>query len=110
MHPTETAGFPFHLLNPPHQLLRLRTARKLWNVTERHETVTADCYSYTLGPDLLVVMTNRGSNLGNATKTCSVKIPEGSQLMLKGIINLQDVLDSTQVGSWLVGSWLVVGW
>jgi len=76
---------------------RLRTSRKLWNVTERSETVTADCYSYTLGADTLVVLTNRGSNLGNATKTCSMVLPENSQLLAKGLTSLQDVLDATQV-------------
>lgn len=76
---------------------RLRTSRKLWNITERHETVTEDCYSYTLGADTLVVLTNRGSNLGNATKTCSITLPANSQLMRKGLTGVQDVLDFQQV-------------
>jgi hypothetical protein len=76
---------------------RLRTSRKLWNVTERHAAVSADCFSYTLGPDLLVVLTNRGSNLGNATKACSVVLPSSSQLLHKGLAAVQDVLDFTQV-------------
>lgn len=78
-------------------LCRLRTSRKLWNVTERQETVTEDCYSYTIGTDLLVVLTNRGSNLGNATKTCTVTLPASSQLLRKGLTGVQDVLDFQQV-------------
>jgi hypothetical protein len=78
-------------------ICRLRTSRNLWNITERQETVTEDCYSYTVGADVLVVLTNRGSNLGNATKTCSVQLPASSQLMRKGLAALQDVLDFNQV-------------
>lgn len=79
------------------RVCRLRTSRNLWNITERQETVTEDCYSYTVGADVLVVLTNRGSNLGNATKTCSVQLPASSQLMRKGLASLQDVLDFNQV-------------
>jgi hypothetical protein len=78
-------------------LRRLRTSRKLWNITERDESVTEDCYSYTIGSDLLVVLTNRGSNLGNATKTCSITLPANSPLLRKGLTGVQDVLDFQQV-------------
>lgn len=78
-------------------LCRLRTSRNLWNITERQEMVTEDCYSYTVGADVLVVLTNRGSNLGNATKTCSLQLPASSQLMRKGLTAMQDVLDFNQV-------------
>jgi hypothetical protein len=80
---------------------RLRTSRKLWNITERHEAVTEDCYSYTLGTDMLVVLTNRGSNLGNATKKCSIALPASSMLLQRGVAALQDVLDFSQVCSHL---------
>lgn len=67
-------------------------------MTERPETVTADCYSYSVGPDVLVVTTNRGSSPHNADKSCSVVLPEASQLMRNGLAGLQDVLDFKQVG------------
>lgn len=50
-----------------------------------------------MGADVLVVLTNRGSNLGNATKTCSVQLPANSQIMRKGLAGMQDVLDFSQV-------------
>lgn len=46
---------------------------------------------------MLVVLTNRGSNLGNATKTCSIALPPSSRLLQKGVAALQDILDFSQV-------------
>jgi hypothetical protein len=83
---------------------RLRTSRQLWNVTERHANVTSHCYAYTVGPDTLVVTTNRGSGSASSSsparseqQTCDITLPEGSQLLRTGLPGLQDVLDAAQV-------------
>jgi hypothetical protein len=78
---------------------RLRTSRQLWNVSERAESVTADCYAYTVGPDALVVTTSRGSSSKVVHDACEVVLEEGSALMRTGLAGMQDVLDFKQVSA-----------
>lgn len=78
---------------------RLRTSLQLWSQPEVELNATADCYVFSRGPDVLVLLTNRGSSQQVSAETCSVQLTaSGSQSLLQGgLSNICDVLSDSKV-------------
>lgn len=91
-----------------HHCPRLRTQHELWRQPHGDVAATADCYAFTRGPQVLVVLTNAGSsrlehggsNSGGSKagqRQCSVVLPEGFSMLRGGLGGVRDVLQGGQV-------------